>query len=61
MPVFLHPSCEKCVPVEPDVDPRVDQAVECHQPEEGLHLQAYLGPNVGGTQVGQQLSNDEWG
>ena len=47
------------VPVEPNVDPWVDQAVEGHQPEEGLHLLPYLGADVGGTQGGQQLPHYE--
>ena len=40
---------KELVPIEPDVDPGVDQTVEGHQPEEWLHLVAYLGTNVEGA------------
>ena len=49
--VFLHLSCcgvviahladEELVPVEPDVDPGVHQAVQGHQPEQGFQLILY--------------------
>ena len=54
-------SDEKLVPVEPYVDPGVDQAVEGHQPEEGLHLHAYLGAYMRGAKGGKQLPHYEGG